>query len=213
MDKKVNTMSTKLWFLIASKAKTHPWCRGIIGTLEKSSTAAEKWVSHLSQNYSEFSIKQLKGITNQTGRLDIGRFLYNILCLRDVKKSASCCITKEKSFGKTVDARSAHRRLEGISKKICYNNADYQSLHQDRIISSPSGRLIVFLRRMYPNTKLNLIRQIPIRHGRFDISKTVDDITTTIINLNRFTDSAWAKKIEKERFLLSQRWVWYIIIT
>ena len=74
---------------------------------------------------------------------------------------------------------------EDYQKKLRYKNVGYQSLYQKRII-----RLIVFLQRMYPRTELNLIRQISIKHLRFEVFKTVDDIITVVINGNHFTDPA-----------------------
>ena len=73
-----------------------------------------------------------------------------------------------------------------MQKKLHFTEDDYNCILQNKILTSPPGRLITFLQRMYPATNLNSIHQISIRYKRFDVVKTVDDVSIEIVNNRRF---------------------------
>ena len=197
---------TKLWILIANQLITDSWCLGIIDTLEDTSTDSEKWIKHLTCNHSEIGVLRLIEIAEEVGRYDVAVFLQNILCSKDLERIGDLSPYEQRKFGRILHARSDSEHVNGwraFTKKLYCIDDDFLLPCHKQMILSPSGRLIVFLQKMYPETDVSNIREIAIRNKRFDVVKILNDIITSVISDKRST-GIWIDEVEIRDYSLSQ---------
>ena len=59
---------------------------------------------------------------------------------------------------------------------------DFNCILQNKVLSSPSSRLLIFCQKIYPDTSVDNICQICIRYKRFDVIRILENIAIKITN-------------------------------
>ena len=185
INKTVKNSSTKFWYVIASEIIIHPYYRGVIQTLDQNITDSENWVNYVTQKYPEIDFNRILDITESIGRYDIAVFLRNIACSRNIVRIGDLLQHECSNFGKLLKVKSKYQTIDGwriYAKKLQFTEEDFNCILQNKVLSCPSSRLLIFCQKIYPDTSLDNIRQICIRYKRFDVIRILENIAIEITN-------------------------------